>query len=57
MSGLDFDLSRSLKVKFIIAVGLPKYDFQLVSNSNHISISHRITVMTTQKFYFFSYLL
>ena len=32
MSDLEFDLSRSLKVKFNGAIGLPIYDFLLVSN-------------------------
>ncbi len=40
-SNLGFDLSRSLKVKSNGAVGLYIYDFVSVSNSNHMSISHR----------------
>ncbi len=37
-------LSRSLKVKSNGAVGLPIYDFLLVSNSNQVSNSHRLGV-------------
>ena len=55
MNDLEFDLSESLKVKSNGAVGLPIYDFLLVSNSNHMSISHRLGVIATWKF--FSYLL
>ncbi len=40
VSDLDFDLSRSLKVKYNGAVGLPIYDFLLGYNSNCMSISH-----------------
>ncbi len=32
---LEFDLSVPLKVKFNAAVGLPKYDFMLIFNSNN----------------------
>ncbi len=45
---LDFSLSISLKVKSHGAVGLPIYDFLLVSNSNHISISHNLAVTAAQ---------
>ncbi len=34
LSDLDFDLSRSLKVKFNHANGLPIYGFSLMFNSN-----------------------
>ncbi len=34
MGDLDFDLSRSLKVKFDSAVGLPIKGFLLLFNSN-----------------------
>ena len=33
-SNLDFDLSRSLKVKYDGAIGLPMYGFLLIFNSN-----------------------
>ncbi len=49
----DLDLPRSPKVKSKGAVGLPIYDFLLVSNN--MSISHRLAVIAAQKF--FSYLL
>ncbi len=39
MSEFEFDLSRSLKVKSNGAARLPIYDFPLVANSNHMSIS------------------
>ncbi len=55
MCDLEFDLSRSLKVKSNGAVGLPTYDFLLVSNSNYMSISQRLGVIATRKI--FSYLL
>ncbi len=51
---LEFDLSRSLKVKSNGAVGLSTYDSLLVSNSNYMSNSHRLGVIATQNF---SYLL
>ena len=41
MGDLDFDLSRSLKVKFNGPVELSISEFLLISNSNHMSISHR----------------
>ncbi len=34
LSDLDFDLSRSLKVKFDSAIGLPIYGFLFMFNSN-----------------------
>ena len=55
MGDLEFDLSKSLKVKSNGAVRLPIYDFLLVSNSNYMSNSHRLGVIVTQKM--FSYLL
>ena len=48
---LEFDLSRSLKVKSSGVVGLPIYDFRLVSNSNYMSDAHRLGVTATQKFF------
>ncbi len=42
LSDLDFDLSRSLKVKSNGAVGLSMYEILLMSNSNPMSISHRL---------------
>ncbi len=54
-SDLDFDLSRSLKVKSNGSVGLPIYDFLLVSNSNYMSNSHPLGVIAARKK--FSYLL
>ncbi len=50
-----YDLEFDLKVKSNGAVGLPIYDFLLVSNSNYMSNSHRLGVIVTRKF--FSYLL
>ncbi len=50
MGDPDFDLSRSLKIKSNGAVGLPIYDFLLVSNSNHMSISRRLRDITSWKF-------
>ncbi len=55
MGDLEFDLSRSLKVKSNGAIRLPIYDFPLVSNSNYMSNSHRLEVIATRKI--FSYLL
>ncbi len=49
MSDLEFDLSLSLKVKSNDAAGLPIYDFLLVLNSNDMSISHHLEVITTLK--------
>ena len=50
LGDLEFDLSRSLKVKSNGAVGLPIYEFLLVSNSNYMSNSHRLGVIGTRKF-------
>ncbi len=47
MGDLEFDLSRSLKVKSNGAVRFPIYDFLLVSNSNYMSNSHRLGVIAT----------
>ena len=57
LGDLEFDLSRSLKVKSNGAVGCSIYDFLLVSNtgSNCMSKTHRLRVIATQKF--FPYLL
>ncbi len=53
MSDLEFDLSRSLKVKSNGAGRLPKYDFLLVSNSDYMSNSNRLGVIATlKKFYY-----
>ncbi len=43
------DLERSLKAKTNGAVGLPIYDFLLVSNSNYMSNSHRLGVIAARK--------
>ena len=55
LSALDFDLLRSSKVKSDSATSLPIYDFLVVSNVNHMSISHHLAVIADQKI--FSYLL
>ncbi len=47
MNDLEFGLSMLLKVKFSGSVGLSIQDFLLMSNSNHMSISHRFTVIYT----------
>ncbi len=39
LTDIDFDRSRSLKVRSNAAAGLPVYDFLLVSNSKYMSIS------------------
>ncbi len=46
MSDPEFDLSMSLKVKSNGAVRPLIYDFLLVSNSNHMYISHCFGVTT-----------
>ncbi len=53
MSDLEFNLSRSLKVKSSGAFGLPIYDFLLVYNRNYMSISHHLGVMATRKIFNF----
>ncbi len=53
LGDLDFGLSRSLQVKFKGAVGLPIYDFLLVSKSNYMSNSHRLGVIATRKYFSF----
>ena len=55
MSDLEFDRSRSLKVKSNGAGVHPIYDFLLLSNSNYMSNSHRLGGIATRKK--FSYLL
>ncbi len=45
---LEFDFSRSLKVKSNSAVGLPIYDFLLMSN---MSSSHRLGFIATRKLF------
>ncbi len=47
LGDLEFDLSRSLKVKSNGAVGLPIYDFLLESKSNYMAKSHRLGVIAT----------
>ncbi len=42
MGELEFDLSRSLKVKSNGAIGLPTYDFLLMSNSKYMFNSHHL---------------
>ncbi len=49
MGDLEFDLSRSLKVKSNGAVRLLIYDLLLVSISNYMSISNRLGVLATRK--------
>ena len=49
LSGLEFDLSVSLKVRSNGAIGFPIYDFLLVYNSNHMSIPHHLAVITSPK--------
>ena len=46
----DFDLLRSLKVKSNGAVVFSIYEFLLMTNSNHFSISHRFGYICTSKF-------
>ncbi len=50
MNDLDFELSRPTRVKSNGAVGLPIYDFLLMSNSNDMPISHRLAVIAIWKF-------
>ncbi len=50
MGDLDFDPSMSLKVKSNDAVGISIYGFLLMSNNNHMSISHRLADICTWKF-------
>lgn len=47
---LDFDLSRSLKVKCDAAVGLPIYDLVLMSNGNNMTYLGSITKQNSSKF-------
>ncbi len=47
MSDLDYDFSRSLKVKSNGAVRLLIHDFLFMSNSDHMCISHRLAVIGT----------
>ncbi len=54
LGDLEFDLSRSLKVKSNGAVRLLIYDFLLVSNSNYMSNSHRLGLIATRKILFLS---
>ena len=48
LGDLDFDLSKSLKVKFNGAVGLPMHDLLLGSNCIYRSISHHVGVIATK---------
>ena len=48
LSDLDFDRSRSLKVKCDGVIGLSIYGFLLIYINNHRSISHRLAVIATQ---------
>ncbi len=48
----DFDLSLSLKIKSNCAIGIPIfiiYNFQLVSDTNYMSVSHRLAVYTCDR--------
>ncbi len=47
LGDLEFDLSRSLKVNSNGAVGLPIYDFLLLSNSNYMYVYNSITPFRT----------
>ncbi len=47
LGDLEFDLSRSLKVKSNGAIGLSIYDFLLVSNSNYMSKSRCLGLIAT----------
>ena len=51
---LEFDLSRSLKVKSSGAVGLSIYDFLLITNSNYMSTSHSLRDICIFIYIFFS---
>ncbi len=42
---VEFHLSRSPKAKSNDAIGLPKYDFLLLSSSNRMSIPHHLAVI------------
>ena len=48
---LEVDFSRSTKVIGNGALGLPIYDFLLVSNSNYMSSSHHLGVIATRKIF------
>ena len=48
MQDLEFDISRSLKVKFDGAIGKPTYDFLLENNSNYMPIISILQDITTQ---------
>ncbi len=50
LSGCEFDLTKSLKVKYLFSVGLPIYDFLLVSNSSYMSILPHPAVIGTWQF-------
>ena len=49
LRGLDFDPSRSFRVKCNCAIGLHTYDVLLMYNSKHMSILHRLAITTAEK--------
>ena len=55
VSDLEFDLSKSIKAKCDGGIGLPIYDFWVVFNSNNMSISHCLAVLTAGNFTLISY--
>ena len=55
LSGLDFDLSRSLRVKHDSVIGRSIYSFILVYTSKNMSISLRLAVIATQNIFSISY--
>ena len=55
MQELEFDVSRSLKVKVDGAIGKPTYDFLLVNNSNYMPIISILRDITTQNMHDFEF--
>ncbi len=51
LGDLEFDLPSSLQVKSNGVIGLPIYEFLLMYNSNHMSISHRSGDNALEKFF------
>ena len=51
MSSLEFELPRSLNDNSNGSVGFLLYDFLLVPNNNHMSISHRLPAIGTETFF------
>ncbi len=49
LGDLEFNLLRSLKVKSNGTIGLHIYDFLLMANSKHMSISHFIGVIISYR--------